>query len=191
MRSPYNFIVSPYGEKYKNFKTVDGLQFTVNTSLESSKHVNRFGKIKELPINYHGDVEVGDIVVLHHNVFRTYYDMKGRQTQSPEYFRDGEYVVSPERIYLKRKDEEGSEWSSNLNYCFVKPMENQQGKLLYNTDKEEKHSGELVYGCPTLIALGFKSGDMVGFKKNSEYAFEIDDEKLYRMTDNDIVIKLN
>ena len=36
-----------------------------------------------------------------------------------------------------------------------------------------------------------KKGDKVGFKKNREYEFEINDEKLYRMKNKDIVIKFN
>jgi len=190
MKSPYNFIISPYGSKYNNTKNIGGVEFTINTSLELAKYVNRLGIVESLPIHYSGDICVGDIVVLHHNIFRIYFDMRGRPTTSPEFFRDGVYIVSPERIYLSR-NVNGNDWTSHLNYCFVKPIDNTQEGILYDLEKEEKHIGELVYANEKLLSIGFKKGDMIAFKKNSEYEFEIDDEKLYRMSDSDIVLKLN
>lgn len=188
MRSPYNFIISPYGDKYNNTKKIAGEDFVINTSLELAKYVNRLGVVDELPINYAGDISVGDVVVLHHNIFRTYFDMKGRPTKSPEYFRDGIYVVSPDRIYMYMRN---NKWIPNSHYCFVKPIDSVQYSDMYNTEKEEKHIGLLVYPNQTLLERGFCKGDTIAFKKNSEYAFEIDNEKLYRMTDRDIVLKLN
>jgi hypothetical protein len=189
MKSPYNFIISPYGDKYNNTKNVGGEEFIVNTSLEIAKYVNRLGIVEALPINYDGNICVGDIVVLHHNIFRIYFDMKGRQTTSPEYFRDGIYIVSPNRIYLSRKPD-SNDWNPHLNFCFVKPVDNTQEGLLYDTEKEEKHVGELIYPNEKLLSIGFKKGDIIAFKKNSEYEFEIDEKKLYRMSDSDVVIKI-
>jgi len=191
MKSPYNFVVSPYGDKYTNTKTINGEEFVINTSLEIAKYVNRFAIVDELPIYYEGDISVGDIVILHHNIFRIYFDMQGRQTNSPEYFRDGVFIVSPERIYMYKKNNEKEEWHPHLNFCFVKSIETIQDELLHNTDKEEKHTGYLVYPNKKLIEDGFSKGDLIAFKKNSEYAFEVDDEKLYRMYDRDILLKLN
>ena len=189
MKSPYNFVVSPYGEKYSNTKEISGEKFIVNTSLEIAKYVNRFAIVDELPIYYEGDIKKGDIVILHHNIFRIYFDMKGRQTNSPEYFRDGVFIVSPDRIYMYKHNE--GEWNPHLNFCFVKPIETIQDKVLHDTSKEEKHTGYLVYPNKKLIEQGFSKGDLVAFKKDSEYAFEVDDEKLYRMYDRDILLKLN
>lgn len=189
MKSPYNFIVFPIGDNYNNTLNINGVEVTINTSLDSAKYVNRIAMVRELPIYYNGDILVGDIVVLHHNVFRTYHDMKGRQTKSPEYFRDDTYIVSPERIYLYKRN---GKWNSHLNYCFVKPIDTIQDELLHRIEKEEKHSGVVIY--PTKFQqekLNIKSGSKVAFTKNSEYEFEIDGEKLYRMYDRDVVIELN
>jgi len=188
MKSPYNFILSPLGKEYNNTVDIGGVEFVVNTSLEIAKYVNRLATVIELPIYYNGSINIGDIVVIHHNVFRTYYDMKGRQTHSPEFFRDNLYVVSPERIYMYNRN---NEWKSHLNYCFVKPIDTIQDEVLYNTNKEEKHTGILIHLTDSQIELGFKKNDLVAFTKNSEYAFEIDGEKLYRMYDRDVVLKLN
>lgn len=190
MKSPYNFIISPYGDKYNNTKKINGEEFVVNTSLEIAKYVNRLGVVEALPINYEGDICVGDIVVLHHNIFRVYYDMKGRQTNSPEYFRDGIFIVNPSRIYMYKRND--GEWNPHLNYCFVLPTETiqEEGKL-FDVEKEEKHTGYLVYPSKQQEEIGFKKGDLIAFTKNSEYAFEIDNQKLYRMHERDVVLKLD
>jgi hypothetical protein len=189
MRSPYNFIVSPLGDNYNNTKNIGGKDVIINTSLESAKYVNRLAVVIETPHHYNGDVEPGDIVVIHHNVFRTYHDMKGRQTKSPEFFRDDLYILSPERIYLYKRN---GIWNSHLNYCFVKPIATIQNESLHIVDKEEKHVGIIVYPSKNQIKnLNLNSGDIVAFTKNSEYEFEIDDLKMYRMYDRDVVIELD
>lgn len=189
MKSPYNFIVSPIGEQYSNTKNIGGVEVTFNTSLDLAKYVNRVAVIIELPTYYKGDIKVGDVVVVHHNIFRTYHDMKGRQTKSPEFFRDDLYIVSPDRIYLYKSN---GIWKSHLNYCFVRPIARIQNELLHSTDKEEKHIGVVVYPSKTQEDdLKLKSGSMVAFTKNSEYEFEIEGEKIYRMYDRDVVIELN
>ena len=43
---------------------------------------------------------------------------------------------------------------------------------------------------PCWSAKFVTAGDTVAFKKNSEYRFDINDEKLYRMRVNDICVKL-
>lgn len=189
MKSPYNFIVSPLGEQYNNTKNINGVDIVFNTSLDLAKYVNRIGVVIQLPIYYKGDVKVGDIVVVHHNIFRTYHDMKGRQTKSPEFFRDNLYIVSPDRVYLYKSS---GVWKSHLNYCFVKPIARIQNEILHSTDKEEKHIGVIVYPSKNQEEnLNLKSGSLVAFTKNSEYEFEIDEEKVYRMYDRDVVIELN
>lgn len=189
MRSPYNFIISPIGDQYSNTKNIGGVEVTFNTSLDLAKYVNRVGVVIELPTYYKGNIKVGDVVVVHHNIFRTYHDMKGRQTKSPEFFRDDLYIVSPDRIYLYKSN---GIWRSNLNYCFVKPIARIQNELLHSTDKEEKHVGVVVYPSSNQEEnLNLKSGSFVAFTKNSEYEFEVDGEKIYRMYDRDVVIELN
>lgn len=189
MRSPYNFIISPIGDQYSNTKNIGGVEVTFNTSLDLAKYVNRVGVVIELPTYYKGNIKVGDVVVVHHNIFRTYHDMKGRQTKSPEFFRDDLYIVSPDRVYLYKSN---GIWRSNLNYCFVKPIARIQNELLHSTDKEEKHVGVVVYPSNNQEEnLNLKSGSFVAFTKNSEYEFEVDGEKIYRMYDRDVVIELN
>ena len=189
MKSPYNFIVTPYNnEEYCNTKEVAGVKITINTSIEVAKYVNRLAVVLETPIHYDGDISIGDVVILHHNIFRTYLDMKGRQTKSPEFFRDKIYIVDPSRIYMY---DNGNGWIPHLNYCFVRPIDRVQDELLHSVEEEEKHKGILVYPNKHQEKIGLNKGDLIAFTKNSEYAFDVDGEKLYRMYDRDVVLKLN
>ena len=55
---------------------------------------------------------------------------------------------------------------------------------------EEPLMGELKYLNKYLKDKGLKQGDKICFKPESEYEFTVDGEKLYRMFDNHITVKL-
>ena len=120
-------------------------------------------------------------MVVHHNVFRTYLDMKGNQRKSNEYFRDGYYLVSPERIYMYSN---GKDWKCTEGYCFVSPVDYVQSGDLYRTEKKKEEHVGLIKNSSI-----YAPGTRIGFTKNSEYEFEIDDEKVYRMWEADICLK--
>lgn len=173
-------LIKPVGGEYTNVKKVGGVNLLVNTSIEDVDYVNRLGEVVSSPDNY---LKKGNIVLVHHNVFRTYYDMKGNKRRSNEYFRDGVYLVSPDRIYLYKTD---NDWKAYRSNCFVTPVDYVQHSDLHRTDeKEEKHVGIVKYSNT------FKPGTKVGFAKNSEYKFVVDDEKLYKMRDKDICINFD
>ena len=50
--------------------------------------------------------------------------------------------------------------------------------------------GIMVYPNDYLLTQGVKKGDNVCFQPDSEYEFTVDGEKLYRMFDHQITIKL-
>ena len=77
---------------------------------------NRLGVVCAVPSTGSNGPGVGDIVVLHHNVFRTYFDMKGNQRKSNEYFRDDYYLVSPDRIYMYN---DGENWKCTEGYSLL------------------------------------------------------------------------
>lgn len=55
--------------------------------------------------------------------------------------------------------------------------------------KKKKLVGILKYSNSSLKAAGINPGDLIGFTPNSEWDFIIDNERLYCMQSNDIVIK--
>ena len=70
-------------------------------------------------------------------------------------------------------------------YCFVKPLENED---IWSTESEQKLLGVLTYTNDYFSSLGLVCGDIVGFTPESEYEFNIDDKKLYRILSTDITI---
>ena len=51
--------------------------------------------------------------------------------------------------------------------------------------------GVMVYPNEYLKSKGVNEGDTVCFAPNGEYEFDIDGEKLYRMYDHFVTLKLN
>ena len=158
----------------------------VSSSIENAKDVNRFGVIQKIPLNYDGDLQEGDEVVVHHNVFRSYYDMKGYERKSREYFKDNLYLVDKSRIYLVKK---GGDYISFDDYCFVSPKGEENMEVTLGA--YELHKGTIVYTNEQLSDQGIDTGMEVGYTKDSEYEFEIEGELLYRMKRKDICIKFN
>ena len=74
MKSLYDFIVEPLGETYNNEIKVEDKKLILNNKVETWKFVNRHAVVKSCPLAYYTGINVGDIVVLHQNVFRVFYD---------------------------------------------------------------------------------------------------------------------
>jgi len=183
MRSVFSFIVKPVGERYNNKVKVEDRELITNTSIEAFKAINNVAEVVALPIAYNTEIKVGDKVIIHHNVFRRFYDMKAKQKNSRSYFTEDLYFVEEDQIYLYG---DTGKWKSFNDRCFVKPILNTSDLKL---DKEQKHIGILKYGNNSLNTLKITPGDLVGYKPYGEFEFIIDDERLYCMKSNDIVIK--
>jgi hypothetical protein len=183
MKSLFSFIVTPLGQRYDNSIDVNGKELIINTRIETFKAVNNLATVVSTPMAFETDIKVGDTVVIHHNVFRRFYGTKGEQKNSRSYFAEDLYFCDAEQVYLYKTD---TEWKTFGDRCFVKPIKNTDYLKL---DKEQKHIGILKYGNSSLDELKINPGDLVGYKPFSEFEFIIDDQRLYCMKSNDIVIK--
>jgi len=183
MRSVFSFIVKPVGERYNNKVKIADRELIVNTKIESFKSVNNFAEVVALPLAYSTNIKVGDIVIIHHNVFRVFYDIRGNKKNSRSYFKDDLYFCDLDQIYLYKNT---GKWKAFGDRCFVKPIKN---KDYLNVDKEQKLIGILKYGNSSLEALKINEGDLVGYTPYGEFDFVIDGQRLYCMKSNDIVIK--
>jgi co-chaperonin GroES (HSP10) len=155
----------------------------LNTKVENHKFVNNFAEVVATPLAYKTPIKKGDIIVIHHNVFRRWYNIRGEQKDSRSFFKDDLYFVSQDQIYLYSN---GNAFKSFGDRCFVSPTKN---KNVLDNKKEQSLVGILKIGNSSLEALEINPGDVVGYKPFSEYDFVINDERLYCMKSNDIVIK--
>lgn len=184
MKSPFYFIVEPIGAK--DYDSVRESGLIVSVSKEDHKATNRFARVISTPIQYDGPIQEGDTIVVHHNIFRTYYDMKGRERKSLSWLKDNLYIVADDQFFLYRKDNQ--EWMAPSPYCFVAPVSKQHNLSVHELGQEEPLIGTLEFvNCKTDIPVG----STVSFQPNSEYAFYIDGKKLYRMFDKNICIILD
>ena len=183
MRSIFDFIVKPVGDRYNNKIKVADKELIVNTKIESFKSVNNIAEVVALPLAYSTDIKVGDIVVIHHNVFRVFYDIRDNKKNSRSYFKDDLYFCNLDQIYLYKNT---GKWKAFGDRCFIKPIKNRD---YLNVAKEQKLIGILKYGNSSLEALKINEGDLVGYTPYGEFDFVIDGQRLYCMKSNDIVIK--
>ena len=181
MQSLDCFIVKPRGDRYNNKVSVDGGSLITNTNIESFRHINKEAIVVSIPKNFPTQIKVGDRVLIHHNVFRRYRDIRGKEKNGKSYYKDNIYVVSPDLIFAKIKEDK----IYPLNgFNFVKPIKEDK---MFSIDFEKPLIGILKYKDSSLKVMTI--GDLVGFRPGSEYEFFLNKERLYRVPTNSITIK--
>ena len=177
MKSVYNYIVEPIKSRYNNIKDVGGKELILNTEISNHEYISREAVVKSIPIIGETKIQVGDKVIVNHNIFRRWHNVKGVEKNSRSYIDENNYLAQPEQIYLYKKNH----WLAQKGYCFVAPIVSKQDVTI---DKEKPLVGIIKYTDGTV-----KQGDLVGFTPNTKYEFIIDGQKLYRLLSNFITIK--
>ena len=178
MRSVYNFVVKPKGERYNNKKKVGDSELILNTEIYNHQYVNREAIVVSTPIIGNTDIKLGDTVIVHHNVFRRWHDVKGVERNSKSYFNENTYIINKDQIFLYKTN---NSWKPLKGYCFVKPLKNIDK---FNTENERSLQGIVKYSDGTI-----EVDSLIGFRPNSKYEFIIDGERLYRVLSHFITIK--
>ena len=178
MKSVYNFVVTPKGKRYNNAKKVGDSELILNTEIFNHQYVNREAVVISTPIIGDTNIKSGDTVIVHHNVFRRWYNVKGIEKNSRSYFNESTYMITPDQIFLYKRSDK---WIAPKGYCFVKPLKaiNQ-----FNIESEKPLQGVVKYSDGTV-----EVNDLVGFRPSSQYEFIVDGERLYRVLSNFITIK--
>ena len=178
MKSVYNFVVTPKGKRYNNTKKVGDSELIVNTEIFNHQYVNREAVVISTPIIGDTDIKAGDTVIVHHNVFRRWHDIKGIEKNSRSYFNESTYFINHDQIFLYKRN---NNWIAPKGYCFVKPL---KAINKFNIDQEKPLQGIVKYSDGTV-----NTNELVGFTPNSEYEFVINGERLYRVLSKFITIK--
>ena len=179
MHSVFNYLVAPKGNRTTGKKTIDGQELLLNTDLQNHEYTNRIGSILSLPLaNNYKELKEGDDVIVHHNIFRRFRDIKGLEKNSKNYLSEDVYLVQPDQIYAYRRDDE---WMALEGFCFVMPIKETK---MFSVDFEKPLKGIVKYGNKNI-----EIDTLVGFRPNSEYEFVIDGQRLYRVPTTSITIK--
>jgi hypothetical protein len=182
MKSIFDFVVEPVGNRYNNTKNIDGVDLILNTQIFTHQNVNRLAIVKSLPITGDTNISIGDQVIVHHNVFRRYHDVRGVEKNGKSYIDDDNYLCSFDQIFLYKNK---NEWKAPKGYSFVKPIESNN---IFNLNKELPSIGVVKY-LDEYFDSQIQQGDLVGFTPGSEYEFIVDDERLYRVRSQSLTIR--
>ena len=178
MKSVYNFVVTPKGERYNNKKKIGDSELILNTEIFNHQFVNRIAKVISTTIIGDTDILPDDEVIVHHNVFRRWHNVKGIEKNSRSYFNENTYFITQDQIFLYKRN---GEWNAPKGFCFVKPL---KAIDQFNIESEKPLQGIVKYSDGTV-----EVNELIGFRPSSEYEFVIDGERLYRVLSNFITIK--
>jgi hypothetical protein len=177
MNAYKDHIVSPIGNRYNNNIQVGEGELILNTEVFNHQYVNRLAKVIATPMLFQSPINVGDEIIVHHNIFRRWHDVKGREKNSRSYWKEDKYIISEDQIYLyKRKD-----WIAMPGYSFIQPIKS-NNKL---TDEQEQP----LVGIIKYTDGAFDINTLVGFMPSSEYEFIVEGKRLYRVLNKFITIK--
>ena len=177
MKAYKDFIVSPIGERYNNSKKVGDKDLILNTEIFNHQYVNRLAKVIATPLLFSSSISVGDEVIVHHNIFRRWNDVKGRERNSRSYWKEDKYLITEDQIFHYKQ----KEYKAMPGFSFIKPLKAINN---FNIENERPLIGVVKYSDGT-----FDKEELVGFTPSSEYEFIIDGERLYRVLNKFITIK--
>ena len=177
MKAYKDFIVSPIGERYNNSTKVDDKELILNTEIFNHQYVNRLAKVIATPLLFQSPISVGDEVIVHHNVFRRWHDVKGREKNSRSYWKENKYLISQDQIYLYKKDF----WIATIGNSIIKPIKSNDN---FSFKKEKELVGIIKYSDGT-----FNKDELVGYRPGIECEDFINGERLYRVKNKFITIK--
>lgn len=184
MKSIFKYIIEPKKGRYNNSTKIGGKEFIINTDIFNFQYISREGVVLATPSAIDSPIKVGTEVIIHHNVFRRWHDIRGNEKNSMAFIEEDKYACSPDQIFMYK---DNGAWKGIDGYCFVSPVKN---KDKFEIKNEHSQVGILEVGNETLTKLGVNEGDVVGFLPSSEYEFIVDGRLMYRMSVEDICMTL-
>ena len=178
MQSVYGFVVKPKGQRYNNTKTIGDKELILNSEIYNHQFTNREATVLEVPKINNTGISKGDTLIVHHNVFRRWTNVRGDEKNSKNYFEENKYVIYEDQIFLYKS---GDVWKPMVGFCFVKPI---RAKQKLGIDTEQPLVGIVKYTDGSVEA-----NELVGFTPSSEYEFVFDSQRLYRVYSKFITIK--
>ena len=175
---PYkDFIVSPIGDRYNNTKKIGEKNLILNTDIYNHQFVNRKAKVIATPLLFSSPINVGDEVIIHHNVFRRWNNMKGEEKNSRSYLRENEYFITIDQIYLYKKED----WLVIPGYSYIKPLLSNDNTTF---GLEKELVGMIKYSDST-----FDKNEIIGYRPKTVVEDFVNGERLYRVMNKFITIK--
>jgi hypothetical protein len=190
MRPPFCYVVKPVGgRRYDNIKKIGDVDFIMSSSEEDHHHSNRYAEVVETPVVQNTSIEVskGDVLLVHHNVFKFYNGMKGDRKSGRSFFRNDTFLLFDEQFFMVKKN---GVWNCLEGFSFIR-MPEVRCVDLKSVINNTGLIGEIVYHGPDGGKLGLSVGDKVSFVPETESRFNVDGEVLFRIRNSHITMKIN
>ena len=101
MQSVFDFIIKPKSKRYDNTKQIGDSELLLNTEISDHRYVSRVGIVLATPRYEETEIKAGDEVIVHHNVFRRWYNQLGEEKNSSGSVNEDTYIVR-KRSSIKR-----------------------------------------------------------------------------------------
>tara|TARA_Y100001963_G_scaffold4076_1_gene5340 strand:- start:2291 stop:2881 length:591 start_codon:yes stop_codon:yes gene_type:complete len=178
MKAPFDFVIRPKGNRYNNTTKIGDKDLILNTEIYNHEFVNREAIVESVPTAFETKIKPGDTIITHHNVFRRWHNVKGKEKNSRSFFNENTYLIKEDQIFLYKRN---NKWIAPNGYCFVQPIKSRDE---IDIGREEPLTGIVKYTDGL-----FNKKELVGFRPSSEYEFIIDGKRLYRVMNKFITIK--
>lgn len=186
---PLHHFVVRLPQKYKDeIKLSDKTTLKLVTKFNEFEHRLNYGHIVAAPAGFKDAPYVGQILYFHHHVvMEQMYDI-GDDLYLVNYDPNGGYGNHAIAI-----QDEADRIHMLGDWCFVLPPNEEEettspSGLILELKKEPKLEGELLALPKSADWFGVSTGEVVGYRKNSQYEMElVDGTKVYRMRTTELM----
>ena len=182
---PINDFIVRIPQKFKDEVSFNGGKLKLVSKFNEFEHRINHGEILGCPKNFDC---VGKTLYFHHHVvMEQRYDI-GEELYMVTYDPHGGY--GNHAIAIEDKD---GDITMLGDWCFVLPPDEEEetttaSGIILEIKKEPKLEGRLLSLPEDSEWIGARAGDMVGYRKNSEYQMELlSGTKVYRMRTTELV----
>lgn len=185
------FVVELEKQINDTIKTSSGLELYVDNRFNEFKHRVNAGPLVAVPFKYDTGAQPGDTLFFHHLVVLNEGQvLTGHEDHYLVRYCDPSIsVVNNQAIAYKSKDT--GEVHPLGGWVMLSPFEEEQKPEsevieVVKLKEDPVTKGIVSFESEKTKELGLEVGDVVGFKKNMDYRFKIDDVEYYRVDYTDI-----
>ena len=132
-----------------------------------------------MPAANYANLQIGDKVIVHHNTFRKWFNVKGHLKDSSNFVKKDTFQATTDMIFAYDR---GDGWKPVEDWIFVKPIP-KSVEDIWNTGTHETQTGIIKIGDEHV-------GEKVMFEEWCEHKYIIDGELLYRMSKHNLLLLL-
>lgn len=191
MRTFDLFVVELEKQINDTITTSSGLELYVDNRFNEFKHRINAGPLVSVPFKYETGAQPGDTLYFHHLVVLNEGQVLTGHDNNylVRYCPPNISVVNNQAIAYKSK--ETGEVHPLGGWVVLSPVVEEEKKLsdvieIVKLKEDPVTRGVVAFESEKTEELGIKKGDVVGFKKNMDYRFKIDDVEYYRVDYTDI-----